>query len=112
VPPQDFRDLTCGLLETATCVFGEDVFYLPKSSNSKFPIRGIFDEVFEQVDADTETVIASTQPILGVKLADLPKNKVFKGDCFLIRKIRYVVKDSQEDGQGGSSIFLHKVGGQ
>ena len=112
MPPEDFKNLTCGILETATCVFGEDVQYLPRSTNSKHPIRAIFDEVFESVDADTETVISSNQPILGVKLSDFPKNKVFKGDCFLIRTIRYVVTDSQEDGQGGASIFLHKVGGQ
>lgn len=103
----DFRELACDVLDLCECVFGEDVTYEPKRGGS-YDIRGIFDNQFEQVDPDTEVVISSNSPTLGVKLADLPDVPV-KGDMVIIRNKRFRVIDSQEDGVVGSILFLHEV---
>ena len=105
--PVDFRELACEVLDLCECVFGEDVTYEPIRGGS-YEIRGIFDNQFEQVDPDTEVVIASNAPTLGVKLADLPGPPV-KGDIVIIREKRFRVIDSQEDGVVGSTLLLHEV---
>lgn len=107
MPPTDFRDLANGIWDCAKDAFGIDVTYKPKAGGT-FKIRGIFDNAFEQVDPDTEQVVAMNQPILGIKNADMPF-KISKGDIVIIEKTTYRVVDSQEDGVAGSSLLLHKV---
>lgn len=116
--PVDFRDLTCGVLENINCAFGEYVTYLP-CRGGRFTLRATFDHRFEQVDPDTEVVIASNQPALLVKLADLPgSNHPAKRDRFVIQPnskrgdtepVTYEVKDAQEDGQGGVLCLMHRI---
>jgi len=117
MPLVDFRDLVndC-VLENSLCVFGEDAQYRYKSGGAQ-SIRLIFDNVFEQVDPDTETIIASNQPVAGIKLADLKKSPE-KGDCIVMQKRApekgrqtFRIVDSQEDGHGGAALLLHKVTG-
>lgn len=103
----DFREHVCDILDHSKCAFGEDVVYTPRGQQP-INIRGIFDREFQQVDPDTEIVIASNTPMLGVKLADIPF-KPKKGDKVKIRNIEYKLTDAQEDGQGGASLILHKV---
>jgi len=110
MPPTDFKDLGSGILDVAKSCMGEDVTFRPKSGGS-FKIRGIFDDSFEQIDPDTEKVIAGNQPVLGVNLNDFSK-KIQKQDIFIIRSIQYRVVDVQEDGVTGATCFLHKVGGK
>lgn len=109
-PDHFFGECVSDLLNTATsaCAFGESVKYIPLKTGSSFTISAIFDGPFEQVDPDTEVVVASNQFTIGVKLSDLQFAPV-KGDKVEIREILYRVIDSQEDGQGGSEIMLHKV---
>lgn len=106
--PRDFRDLACNILDACKACFGESVKYVPKVG-APFDIRGIFDNQFEQVDPDTEIVVASNQPTLGIKLADLPLPPA-KGDKVFVRDLEYRVIDSQEDGVAGAVLFLHRTG--
>lgn len=108
MPPLDFRTLACNILDAAKSCFGEDVLYVPKVG-TPLNIRGIFDNQFEQIDPDTEIVISSNQPTLGIKLNDLPLPPA-KGDKVFVRDIEYRIVDSQEDGVAGSLLFLHKTG--
>ena len=107
-PVTDFRVLVgeC-ILDNATCVFGENVQFLPIAGGS-FTVRAIFDNQYEQVDPDTEVVVATNQPVLGVRLSDLPALPQ-KGDRFVVRGKYYKIVDAQEDGQGGASLLMHKV---
>lgn len=111
--PTDFKDHANDILDCAKFAFGDhkthdkQVIYEPKRGGS-FTIVGIFDNQFEQVDPNTEQVIADNQPTLGVKLDDLPY-KPEKGDKVTIRKKKYRVIDSQEDGVAGATLFLHEV---
>ena len=104
-----FGDCVGDLLDKATsgCAFGEPVTYYPKKATGGFKIQAIFDGPFEQVDPDTEVLVASNQYTLGVKLADLPFPPC-KGDRVSVRSVSYLVVDSQEDGQGGSEMILHR----
>ncbi len=102
----NFEELACDILEASKCAFGIDATYLPKSGGS-FPITGIFDNQFEQVDPDTEQVVASNQVTFGIKLKDLPLPPR-KNDKLKIKDKTFRVIDSQEDGVVGSLLFLHE----
>ena len=101
-----FKDLVCCLLSTATHCLGEDVFYEPCKGGS-FKIRAIFDENFQQVDPETEEVVDSNTPVLGVKLKDIPFPPE-QGDKVIVGRRKFRVTDSQEDGQGGASLVMHE----
>lgn len=102
-----FPNLYGGALSIITKTLGEEVTYRPRKGGT-FTINGIFDEVFRQVDPDTKEVIASNAPRVGIKLKDIPFLPQ-QGDDVTIRQKRYKVKDSQEDGLGGTTIFLTEV---
>ena len=108
-PNHFFGDLVSDLLDKATsdCGFGEPVEYTYTRRKITKKINGIFDEVFEQVDPDTEVVVASNLLTLGIKLSTLPYPPE-KFDRVKLRKVIYKVVDSQEDGQGGSELILHR----
>lgn len=102
----DFRDRVDKLLATATKTFGEDVLLMPKSGGNYF-IKGIFDNEYEAIDPDTEQVISSNQPVLGINLHSLSTTPL-TGDKIKIRNLTYRIYDVREDGQGGANLFLHK----
>jgi len=106
----EFSSQVSDLLDCAAFAFGIDVTYMPVKGGSH-AIKAIFDNQWEQVDPDTETVIASNLPRINVKLQDLKKLGIVpcKKDRVDIKGVLYQVIDSQEDGQGASELILHKV---
>ena len=96
------------ILRTTTRVFNEDdvdfITYIPRKG-SRFKIQAIFDNEFQQVDKGGENYVASNQPAIGIRLCDLP-DKPRKDEQVIIKNIKYNIKDSQEDGHGGSTLFL------
>lgn len=103
----DFRDRVDRLLQHCTSNFGEEVLLLPKKGG-RYKIRGIFDNEWEAVDADTEQVTSSNQPVLGINLHRI-KIHPKAGDRVKIRNLTYAIYEVREDGQGGASLILHKV---
>lgn len=108
MPPLDFKDLTCDILEKSVCAFGQDVLYYPVGSGRELKIRGIFDGPFQVVDPDIENSVSSNQFSLGIKLKDLPVTPK-ENDKVRIDGKDYLVIDPQEDGQGGSKLMLHLI---
>lgn len=102
-----FKELVGGLLSVAIPTFGQEIDYRPKRGGS-FTIMAVFDRAFEQIDPDTEEVVASNIPMIGIKLADLPF-KPDRLDEVRIEGERFEVTDSQEDGQGGATLALHRM---
>lgn len=102
----DFRDRVDKLLKVATRTFGEDVTFMPRVGGL-YVIKGIFDNDYEAIDPDTEEVISSNQPMVGINLHSLDVSPK-QGDKFRVRNLTYKVIDVREDGQGGASCFLHK----
>jgi hypothetical protein len=107
MPPQDFTKLADGVMNRAVGVFGKAVTYIPKSGAAYAP-NGIFDNVFEQVDPDTERIVASNQPNIGFRKADLQADPV-QGDKVIVDGKTYRVIDAQEDGIAGVRVMLHEV---
>lgn len=92
--------------------FGEDTqpVYTPAGGVS-FPIDGIFDEAFtEVVLLDDGSRVASTFPVLGVRIAQIP-NGPRQGDRVSIAKVNttYVVREVRPDGHGEAKLLLNFV---
>lgn len=81
--------------------------YRPRGGGS-YTIEMIFQQDFQQVDPDTDVVIASNQPAVTIKLSDLP-DRPKKKDQVVVKNVEYNVIDSQEDGIGGATLFLHRT---
>lgn len=100
------NNLVNRLLGHATRILGEKIIY-EYVEGGTVEIDAIFDNEWEQVDPDTERVVSSNQPILGVKLKDLDRMPKTNDIVYIKRdNEKYVVHDSREDGQGGVSLFL------
>lgn len=102
-----FDKLTAGIQDNIKGAFGEDAEYEPKKGGS-ISIVGVFNDKFLFVDPQTQQVVSSQQPTFGVKLSDLGAPPA-KGDGVTIRGKKYLVHDSQEDGEGWLNLFLHEV---
>lgn len=94
------------VLPTLNQCLGDEVCYFPRRGGT-FTICGIFDERFEQVDPDTEELVASNIPTVGINLKDIPFPPE-QGDEVRVLGKTYLVTDSQEDGLGGTRLFLHR----
>jgi len=101
-----FKDLVGGLLDVVIPCTGEEICYSPLKGGV-FTFDAVFDKAFFQIDPDTEEVIASNALTVGIKDDNIPYEPE-QGDKVTIKGFRFKVTDAQEDGQGGSTIFLHK----
>lgn len=72
------------------------------------PLRGVFDESFEEARLEGDVVLATTQPMLFVRGDDLPARPVV-GDTALIRDTDYRVRDVRPDGSGGYTLPLERL---
>jgi len=96
------------ILGAATRILGtETVQYFPKTGG-RIDIKGVFDNEASLVDPDTERLVTSTQPIVGIRLRDLEKIPL-EGDEVVVRGERFKVVDIREDGLGGASLFVSRV---
>lgn len=107
-----WEDKTETLLSKCMSTFGvgEDgcFDYFPKSGGVGFKVPGIFDKAYQAVDPNTQTVVSSLIPNLGIKLSDLPTAPV-KGDQVVVEGVRYKINEVQKDVHGGARLFLHYV---
>lgn len=95
------------ILGSSLSVFGEAVTYLPAAGGSR-SMRGIFNEMFTEVDPQSGALISTQQPNLGVRLADFTVPPTVN-DRVQVRGITYRVRDCQEDGEGGAKLILSKA---
>ncbi len=102
-----WQDKTKAVMDACLDAFGEEITYTPADGGDPVVLDGIFDEAFESVDAATGLSIISQQPIIGIKIADLPYVPT-RDDVVSIRGIDYRVVEPQHDGQAGYRILLHK----
>lgn len=105
---QDFRELVDDVLTVCTDTFGEEVTFFPLNRTGVYKARGIFDNEYAVVDTDTEEVISSNQPALGINLNDI-KFDIKQNDQVEIRDQRFSIYDKREDGQGGAVLLLHRI---
>ena len=70
--------------------------------------QAVFDTVHVSVDPETGAPVSTNNPILGVRLIDLP-NEPTTRDRVQARGVRYKINDVQADGVAGVTLFLRKV---
>lgn len=103
----DFRKRVDRLLNHCMKTFGEEVTFYPQVGGV-YKVRGVFDNDYESVDPDTEQLISSNQPAIGINLNDV-KFEISQEDEIKVRETRYRIIDKREDGQGGALLLLHKI---
>lgn len=70
--------------------------------------QAVFDTAYVSVDPETGAPVSSQNPILGVRLIDLP-NKPTNRDRVRARGVLYMINEPQFDGVAGVTITLRKV---
>lgn len=94
-------------MEACKQSFGEEITYTSVGEDP-ITLTGIVDEAFEAVDPNTGAIIISQQPMLGLKLIDMPI-EAQKGDLVTMRGSDFHVIEAQTDGQAGTRLLLHKA---
>jgi len=90
---------------------GEAVTYAP-SAGQVFPITGIFDEAYREIDVPSGINVTSTCPVLGIRFADFPAYAPPQqnDELTVIRTgVTYVVREVRPDGHGGAKLMLNFV---
>lgn len=91
-------------------VFGEPVQYMP-AVGAPFPITGIFDEAYKEVDLAGGMGANSVMPVLGVRLSQF-SNPPLQGDQLTILRTggTYIVKKPEPDSHGSILLKLNYLG--
>lgn len=85
------------------------VYWLINGVEPGVPLaQAVFDTVHVSVDPETGAPVSSQNPILGVRLIDLP-NKPTSRDRVRARGELYQIGDVQPDGVAGVTIILRKA---
>lgn len=105
-----WNDLSDRMLRTTLKTFSDASPITYTRGATAVPIsEAVFDENFQSVDPDTGAPITSTNPMLGVRLADLPGGKAQKGDKVTRNSIEYRVIEQQPDSEGHAKLILAKL---
>lgn len=94
------------VMRAAAREMGEPVSYA--QSGTSYSVRGLFSSAFQAVDPATGNPVSMNQPVLTVPLADLPVTPR-AGDTVTVRGLLYKVRDTQEDGEAGVHLLLHRT---
>lgn len=70
--------------------------------------QAVFDRTHVSVDPDTGAPVSTNNPILGVRLIDLPSVPTNR-DRVQVRGVMYKIHDVQDDGVAGVTLFLRKA---
>ena len=70
--------------------------------------QAVFDSAHVEIDPETQAPVSSINPVLGVRLSDLP-NEPTPRDRVRVRGQLYRISDVQPDGVAGALIILKKV---
>lgn len=85
------------------------VYWLTDGIEPGLPMaQAVFDTAHVSVDPDTGAPVSTNNPILGVRLIDLP-NEPTNRDRVKARGVLYKIHDVQSDGVAGVTLFLRKA---
>lgn len=70
--------------------------------------QAVFDTAHVSVDPETGAPVSTNNPILGVRLIDLPNNPTNR-DRVRARGVLYMINEPQFDGVAGVTITLRKA---
>lgn len=85
------------------------VYWLTGGVEPGVPLaQAVFDTAHISVDPETGAPVSSQNPILGIRLVDLPNNPTNR-DRVRARGVLYMINEPQFDGVAGVTITLRKV---
>ncbi|WP_055135564.1 head-tail joining protein [Pseudomonas corrugata] len=85
------------------------VYWLTDGVEPGLPLaQAVFDTAHVSVDPETGAPVSTNNPILGVRLIDLP-NEPTNRDRVKARGVLYKIHDVQSDGVAGVTLFLRKA---
>lgn len=85
------------------------VYWLTDGVEPGVPLaQAVFDTAHISVDPETGAPVSSQNPILGIRLVDLPNNPTNR-DRVRARGVLYMISEPQFDGVAGVTIPLRKV---
>lgn len=85
------------------------VYWLTNGVEPGVPLaQAVFDTAHVSIDPETGAPVSSQNPILGVRLVDLPNNPTNR-DRVRARGVLYMINEPQFDGVAGVTIILRKV---
>lgn len=85
------------------------VYWLTDGVEPGLPMaQAVFDTAHVSVDPETGAPVSTNNPILGVRLIDLP-NEPTNRDRVKARGVLYRIHDVQSDGVAGVTLFLRKA---
>lgn len=95
------------MLRTCLAAFGEQVQY-KRGAAVTIISKAVFDANYQAVDPNTGAIITSTNPMIGVRLADLPGGATQDGDEIIRKGVTYRVIEQQDDSEGHARLILHR----
>ena len=104
-----FGDLTRAVSSIVLDTFGEPVVFHLEGQAQALPGRGVFSAAHQEVDASTGVPVSTVQPVLEVRLADLPATPT-EGDAVTVQGVLYLIVEVRPDGHGFLKLMLHKGG--
>lgn len=105
----NWRKLSRAVIDGLKKVYGETITYTPEGgTGDPIEIEAMIDEAYEAVQPNTGAVVIEQQPMICVKMLDLPVPPQ-KDDLVTMRGQDYKVIDCQTDGQAAYDLFLHLV---
>ena len=88
---------------------GEEIEYRPRAKPGvRYKLKAVYDDEYEAVDPETNQIISSNSPRIGVRYSDLISPPQKDDEVYILGET-FKVYDSQEDGQGGVTIYLHRL---
>jgi hypothetical protein len=103
----NFPGMMDRMLGRVVRVLGEPITY-KRGTAIYANVPGVFQSAHAMVDPDTGMGVQSNQPIVGVRLSDLPITPKV-GDRVIVRGREYRVAETQEDGNAGVTLVLQYV---
>lgn len=93
-------------------VFGDEVEYFPRNSQSGYKIQAIFEESYTSVDTGGEVPVETRQPVLCVRNSEFSDLgiKARQEDTVIVNGKKYKVIEAQPDGWAETRLILHKKG--
>lgn len=112
MPKPYFKGLVDNALGAIIGTCGERIRVTAKDKRfPPFTINGVYDDNFKFIDPETENLVSSNEPMVGIRMSDSPK-PLCAGDKIYVHSERlfYKIVDVLEDGQGGAVLKLHLDG--
>lgn len=101
-----FKDAMDRLNKKSLSTFGEEAVY-SGTGMSDTTLQVIFDNNFTAIDPQTGMEVMTTQPMIGIKLDDLPREP-FRGDTISLNGISYKITEYHPDSEGMAKLLLHR----